>query len=212
MRFFLAFFLLLFPLTTYASVETHYAARVSARRGSETIRFAAAARFVHQHIYRGGGCYECSVRKLLPEGRGAAFLQLAATEVARITRKPVKNSLIALTAKLPAQKPSVLPRPVLRPMTVDAKGRIVSGNPVWNACVHGLPLTAALMRTNPDVIVHRQRRVRVIRPMSCRDYHRGDIRVWMFADDPSIELVLDKKGRLLGDPPAGYTLQKLNKN
>jgi hypothetical protein len=202
---------LLLPFSAFAENGGHYARRVSYRRGSETTRFAVAARFVHERVHSSGDCYECSVRNLLPEGRGAGYLFFTATEISRIRKTHVSDSLIALTAPIRTPEQSISPIPSLPFLIIDAKGRVLSRNPVWNACAHGQPVTPDLIRSNPDTILHRQRRIRTKRPMSCRDYHRGDIRVWTYADDHSIQLVLDKKGRLLGDPPVGYIL-KVRKN
>lgn len=93
------------------------------------------------------------------------------------------------------------------PIALDAKGSVVSANPVWNACIRGLPLTAEFMKTNPDKILHRQGKTRIFKPKSCRDYHRGHLKIWSYPDAP-IQLVLDGRGRLLGDAPPGYWLQK----
>lgn len=209
----IAISLLIAPAT--AAKESHYAQWQSFRRGNETARIRMAAAFLWTNTYENKGDvigFLCSIGLLLPENRGAAFLDKVADDIGFIVGAEAKVMKIRLLTgsckkadiekKMPVQQKALF---------IDAKGAVLSRNSVWNACIRGLPLTADFMKTNPDIFLHRQGRIRVFRRLTCRDYHRGDLRVWTFPDDPSIKLVLDKRGRMLGDPPAGYVIQKTKK-
>lgn len=207
------FCLLACPASVHAESghrQSYYARQESVRRGSEIVRFAAAATFVHDRLYSDASenaAYLCSIKNLLPENRGAGFLRLASERIAVITGLTRQSALFSLTSgSCDTVRTALVVKRTFRPLRIDAKGRVVSKNPVWNACIRGEPLTAAIMRTNPDVHHHRQGRIIVKIPLSCRDYHRGELRVWRFPDDPSVELVLDKRGRLLGDAPPGFVM------
>ena len=200
---------LFFPLGVSATSDPYYA-RHSARQGSEVVRFMAAAHFLRDRVHPDPADLPelfCSLSRLLPEGRGAAFLTEVSTSLSlllHMREQDIRISIIKAHCT-----PTKVAQPVrfqLKPLRLDTQGRVLSSNPVWNACIRGESLSLSFLRSNLDVYIHRQRRVRVRIPLTCRDYHRGDVRVWRFPEDPSVELVLDKKGRLLGDPPPEYVL------
>ncbi len=118
--------------------------------------------------------------------------------------KAIRIAMVKARCPSPVSAEIVRAKPKL--LRIDPQGSVISSNPVWNACIRSSYLSPALLRSNQDVYEHRQGRIRVRIPFSCRDYHRGDLRVWQFPDDPSVQLVLDKRGRLLGDPPPEYVL------
>lgn len=191
--------------------ESYYALTRSIRRGSEVQRTVAAATFTWHKIYQSTNdrkAFICSIQNLLPDNRGAGFFTTVTSLIAVITDQNVQEFRIALVTTDCSPPPIQEPKPMpLKTMFIDLSGRVISTNPVWNACTQGALLSAEFMKSNKDIIRIRQGSVRVERRLSCRDYHKGNIRVWKFADDQDVELYLDGRGRLLGDAPKGYVLK-----
>jgi len=214
LRFLFVFLLLFaFPSVVHAYNYPYYAQHEGARKGSEIERFSAAARFVHERLYparKDTAEYLCSISKLLPQNLGVSFLQSAAQKVSKISNLPEQYILIALTSDPCRKNVSLSRNPPAKPklLELDQKGSVVSSNPVWNACIRNTPMTGVFVRSNTDTFIHRQRSIIVKIPLSCRDYHRGQLKVWTYPDDPSVHLVLDSRGRLLGDAPIGYVLSE----
>lgn len=202
-------FIVVLTFPALAECSTYYAIH-AARRGSELRRLVSASRFlVGQNV----DCVPCSIGRILSDDNGANVSSLLSKRIAEMTSLHERE--VAVLLHLPRLKNSnqsprrISSKTLMKILKINRKGVIVSSNPVWNACIQNEPLTASFIKSNTDGAMHRQARVRVFRPYSCRDYHRGDLRLWRYPDDPSIELVLDKRGRLLGDPPVGYILQKV---
>lgn len=197
--------------SAHAYGDAYYARSQSERRGSELERFIAAAEFSFERSHASDtdrSEYFCALQRLLPQNRGGGFAYVVSQRLSTLLNLDTTSVSIALVrARCDIATPVTFsnhsPPKHLR---IDSIGRVVSRNPVWNSCIRGTLLTPAQLRSNPDVFVHRQRSISVRIPYSCRDYHRGEVRSWIFPDDPSIELVLDARGRLLGDAPAGYIL------
>ncbi len=190
----------------------HYATWRSSRRGSETQRIRAAAEFLWHWSGRNpaeSDAVLCSMRKIVPADRDEGLKAIVIADISLILKRPKRDVAAFLLGNSCPDEMMRLPKVSVTKMImfVDQKGAVLSSNPVWNACIRGLPLTASFMKRNPDTVEHRQRRIRVYRPLSCRDYHKGDVRAWRYPEDPSVELVLDDRGRLLGDAPQGYVLQ-----
>jgi hypothetical protein len=198
------------PRVVHAERDMYYARHRSSRTGSEVTRFIAAASFLHDRLYREPVLrpqYFCSLSRLLPEDRGAAMLaDIAETlsSVLKMDSQEIRVSIMKAHCSIPVSPRTV--RLEQKQLRMDSRGRVLSSNAVWNACIRGENLTPAFLRSNSDAFIHRQGRVRVRIPLSCRDYHRGDLRVWQFPDDASVELVLDTHGKLLGDAPPDYYL------
>lgn len=202
--------LIIFPCAVHA-YENPYYAQNGVRKASEIDRFTAAAAFVQQRLYptrKDTAKYLCSISKLLPENRGTGFLEIAVQRVSEISHLPEEYLFIALASDPCPKITLTIPRPPTkrRSLEIDKNGSVVSSNPVWNACIRNAPMTGVFVRSNTDTFIHRQRSIIVKIPFSCRDYHRGQLKVWAYPDDPSVHLVLDGRGRLLGDAPVGYVL------
>lgn len=202
-------FIVALALPGLAECSTYYATH-AARRGSELRRLVSASRFLAEQNV---DCVPCSIGLILSDENGANVSSLLSKRIAEIISLHERE--VAVLLRLPRQKNSnqsprrVSSKALMKILRVNRKGVIISNNPVWNACIQNEQLTALFVKSNTDGVMHRQARKRVFRPYSCRDYHRGDLRIWRYPDDSSIELVLDKRGRLLGDPPVGYILQKV---
>ena len=191
--------------------DSYYALTRSVRHGSEVKRTVAAATFTWHKIYQSTNdrkAFICSLKNLLPYNRGAGFFFTVTSAIAEITDRDPKDFRIALATtdcRLPQSSTPVL-KP-LKTMYIDLKGRVISSNPVWNACTQGAPLSVDFMKSNKDIIRIRQGSVHTYRHVTCRDYHKGNVHTWKFADDPDVDLFLDARGRLLGDAPKGYVLK-----
>jgi hypothetical protein len=158
----------------------------SARRGHQTNVLGASARFLALHSESdiapaafGGSAGSvltesqrslfCSMRKAIPAGSDAAVWQWTASELAALTGLSPSYSETIL------KDPSLCPQPVaavdarlakLAQITffpVDDTGP-VSSNPLWNACIRGLPITLDMIKQNQD-------RDEDGKPRSCADYH-----------------------------------------
>jgi hypothetical protein len=207
--------LLCFVRLAYADAPDAYYARHAPRRSGEIMRIEAAADFVwnhavsHEekrdlrmgHLSAGQKHLACSLAKILPD-RGGAFVHEVASH---LTDHFGISDRTAITRIL--TEAHGCPRPVAdvsSPMSritvipLDAKGIPVSRNPVWNACVRGQGLSFDFIQSNTDRFEHRSGRLRVTRPWSCRDYHRGKLALWKYPDQPHTELLLDRRGKFLG--------------
>ncbi len=154
--------------------------------------------------------YMCSLQKMFPVNAADSLIEWFAVEIARILgRDPamvtsvLKDRTFCRTRELPlvSRKADVIVR-------LNAKGVVVSTNPVWNACVSGENLTLDLIKSNTDIYMHRQANVSKKFAMTCRDYHRGNVSMWQHPDYPDLEIQLDHKGRLVGGLPFGFTAKK----
>ncbi len=87
---------------------------------------------------------------------------------------------------------------------MNKNGVVLSSNPVWNVCASGKPVSLGLIRSNTDTVSIRRGHMKKEIPMTCRDYHMGDVSVWSHPDFPGLAMTLDKKGRIVGGLPAGY--------
>lgn len=196
-------------------------------RGHGTDMFGAKANFVASFLTTdiapgafGGGpevplsddeiAYICSMQRAIPFDASSSFIEWLGGFMAGLMNRDDTMILSALKdpafcapkqAAAPVKKADVI-------IHLDAKGIVVSSNPVWNACVSGRDLTLSLIRSNEDTYVHRQGTVRKEFAMTCRDYHRGDVSMWQHPDHPGLEIELDTKGRLVGGLPAGYIAKR----
>lgn len=140
----------------------------------------------------------CVVESVLPARVYAMELPSGYEHVSRrLLRTPALRPLVKETAL-------ATPRGIV---LVDQEGFAVSTNPVWNACVRGERVFVGFIHTNRDVYIHRQGRIRKEIPMTCRDYHRGNVSVWKHPDFLDAELYLDSKGKLLGVLTQGFIVR-----
>lgn len=187
------------------------------RRGSEIVRWSNAALFLWHasqglpDVARGDdGLTDrersafCSLRRSIPNGRGGGFLSTLAQVTSSMLDRDLHSAdrfMIALTAPLDCLQTPVpsfsreSPNIVFLP--VDAYGFPHSSNPVWNACVRGQGLSIDLIRSNHDTFLHRQGRIRLQIPWTCRDYHRGSLNIWLYPDVPGSQVLLDSRGRFV---------------
>ena len=200
------------PPRVQAYADPYYARGVAMRSGSEAVRILSAADFSLERAHHGdidSTPYLCALQKLLPYERGPALRELLSLHVApKIGMHPRDVSIALVRAQCPQAMKRYSSRAVrLKHLRVDRHGVVLTENPVWNACIRATPMSLSFLRSNTDTFLHRQRTVSVRIPYTCRDYHRGDPRVWTLpGGDLSSAVVLDSHGRLLGDAPVGYTL------
>ncbi len=100
-----------------------------------------------------------------------------------------------------SQVVSFIPPNIIR---LQKNGVVRSSNPVWNVCISGQPIRKGLIMKNTDVFEYRRGHLHMHIPFTCRDYHRGDLKVWKHPDFPNVELLLDGKGRLIGGVPFSF--------
>lgn len=105
-----------------------------------------------------------------------------------------------------AKAPPALPVPKGE-VLVDAEGRPLSRNPVWNLCVRGGDIPVGVLRRNTDTHAHRRGWVRLAVPKSCDDYRRGSPNVWSHPDFSDVQIYLSEDGRLLGILTEGYVIR-----
>ncbi len=150
--------------------------------------------------------YICSMQKAQPATSTTSFTEWLGSYMANLMGRDAAQVIAALKDPsfcAPKAEAAVkTAEPVA--LRVNKKGIVVSTNPVWNACVTGKKVSLGLIRANQDTYQHRQGAVEKDIPMTCRDYHRGDVNVWNHPDFPNLEITLDGKGRLIGDLPLGY--------
>lgn len=91
-----------------------------------------------------------------------------------------------------------------KPVRLSSEGVVRSTNPVWNVCISGHSVSLGLIRHNRETYHYRRGHVKKEIPLSCRDYHTGDIAVWSHPDFPGLEVTLDAKGHLKGGIQQGY--------
>lgn len=213
--------LLVFPANAAPPLRDMYLrARERQRQGSEIRQVESAVRFLwlHRKITFSSDAntqltqLACSIRRALPEARGGEFLRTVSETIAREIGRSESVSEIFLTLTLPhlCKRPAAVQNTV-KPLSIiylDRAGAVVSSNPVWNACVRGKGITAALIKSNVDRTLHRSGRLRTEIPWSCRDYHKGPIDVWTHPDFPDISIVLDEHGKLISALPVGYLAVK----
>ncbi len=154
--------------------------------------------------------YICSMQRVLPQSADMSLIEWLGVTMAEISGRDTKQIMPAL------KDPAFCAARVLhtsinkadRIVHLNSKNIVVSTNPVWNACVSGVPVSLALIRSNQDTFAHRQGSLRTLFAKTCRDYHRGDISMWQHPDFPGLEVQLDAKGRLLGGLPTGFIVKK----
>lgn len=205
-------------------VPDPYYARTAPRRGSEIDHILAQARFLFGH--RGTDELPdsrmspftpqevhviCAFRRSLPLDRGAGFTEVLAHHlVSFFYFAHHEDILIALLRHdfclSPAHRPVSAPVRTALHVHFDIKKRVISKNPVWNACVRGENLSVDLIRMNADVFIHRQGRMIKKVPYTCRDYHPGPQNLWLYPDQPGLRIFVDKKARLLGIDPSSIDL------
>ncbi len=145
----------------------------------------------------------CIFHKILPYGRGNEFL---ATLIANITNSRRAQKAIFSQVAKPSDCDSVRSLAIKKNLIhvrhsihLDPDGRVFSNNPVWNACSRGQQLSLRLLRSNRDQFEHRQGSIRVVRPWSCRDYHRGEGNHWIYRDaGMDLVLLLGHHGKFVG--------------
>ena len=183
-----------------------YYARSAPRHGAEITRFVASADFaLRTRLHRDHTSIDsflCSVRRTLPLSRGAGFLHVYADRIAplvamdpAVVRIDLASGRRCVSTTVTAHERPLDDKAATLPL--DTVGRPLSENPVWNACIRHEGLSADLLRDNRDVYVHRQRRIRVKIPLTCRDYHRGKDELWSYPDAPGAVLLLDARGRFV---------------
>lgn len=209
----------MFGFTWPASADTPdaYYARHAARRSSGLTRMSAAADFVwsravlseekreqrlHSGLSVGQKHLTCSLSLILPD-LGGAFVQEVATRILDRSGATDRAAIVhLLTTGESCPRRMVEPAPAIAPtlliIPIDARGIPLSSNPVWNACVRRQGLSFDLIQSNTDRFEHRRGKVRITRPLSCRDYHRGSVAFWKYPDQPDLELLLDRRGKFLG--------------
>ena len=193
--------------------DMYLRARQRTRQGSEIRQIESAARFVWRSLDQEQSSlrhFACAMRKIVPEGRGGRYLEQVAGLFSGINGTSLSESLIALTRSGLSNAPVIegaSPQP-LSIIHLDKQGAVVSGNPVWNACIRGTGITSALIKSNQDRSLQRTGHQRTWIPWSCRDYHKGKIDVWQHPDYPELSLVLDEHGRLMSALPVGYLAVK----
>lgn len=149
----------------------------------------------------------CSLRRSLPSNRGAGFLQTLSVRLVPLFHSARSTDiLIALTRHdtCTSERQQIVSQPVRFSLHIqfDSAKRVVSRNPVWNACIRSENLSVDLIRSNTDVFIHRQGRIVQKIPYTCRDYHRGPQNLWLYPDQPGLQIFVDSKARLLGILPS----------
>lgn len=216
-------FIVLSPTLVLAQlpdVSDPYYARSAPRRAGELAHVLAQARFLAAMAQKEsdnvvvGSPFSvrelsllCSLRRSLPSNRGAGFLQILSMHLVPFFHSARSSDiLIALTrhdtCTLERQKLVSRPASFTLHIQFDRTKRVVSHNPVWNACVRSENLSVDLIRTNTDVFTHRQGRITKNIPYTCRDYHRGQQNLWLYPDQPGLQIFVDTKARLLGILPS----------
>jgi hypothetical protein len=209
--------LTLYPLSIHAMQYKngpYYASVVGARRNSQFNRLTSATAFLWNHSDHSKDAQKnliCSVRKIVLQERGSELKQILAGEISSMTNQSQAEVAVALSASHYCDEPEPIVQPIAEriPVFVNRDGTVHSNNPVWNACITGKDLSVELLKSNPDVFEHRQGRIRILRPYSCRDYHRGPLMVWKHPDFLDLSVALDQKGRLKGSLPRGYMVKKM---
>ncbi len=174
------------------------------------VRDAEQSRGLHSSLDNTESDFVCSMQKALPRNASPALIEWFAHTVAEIMHRDISQITPAL--KDPAfclpQRNALRVRKTVAIVHLNAKGVVMSRNPVWNACVTGRSVSLALIRSNKEYFIHRQGSHRKLLAKTCRDYHRGNTSLWQHPDFPDLEVHLDAKGRLLGGVPTGYILKK----
>lgn len=150
--------------------------------------------------------YICSMQKAQPANSTTSFTEWLGSYMANLMGRDATQVIAALKDPAFCAPEAEAAVKTAEPVAVrvNKKGIVVSTNPVWNACVTGNKVSLGLIRANQDTYQHRQGAIEKDIPMTCRDYHRGDVNVWLHPDFPNLELTLDGKGRLVSDLPLGY--------
>ncbi len=150
--------------------------------------------------------YICSMQKAQPATSTTSFTEWLGSYMANLMGRDAAQVIAALKDPAFCAPKAEAAVKTAEPVAVrvNKKGIVVSTNPVWNACVTGNKVSLGLIRANQDTYQHRQGAIEKDIPMTCRDYHRGDLNVWLHPDFPNLELTLDGKGRLVSDLPLGY--------
>lgn len=193
--------------------DMYLRARLRTRQGSEIRQIESAARFVWRFVDREQSSlqhFTCAMRKIIPDGRGGRYLEQVAALLSVTDEASVSESQVALTRSGFCDIPAITgvsPKP-LSIIHLDKQGAVVSGNPVWDACIRGTGITSALIKSNKDRSLQRTGHQRTWIPWSCRDYHKGKIDVWTHPQYPDLSLVLDEHGRLMSALPVGYLAVK----
>ena len=204
-----------------SDVPDPYYAHTAPRRGSEVDHILAQARFLFGHTDADGSSEThhthsftpeeahvvCALRRSLPSDRGAGFLQTLSMHLVPLFHSARSTDiLIALTRHdtCTPERHQIVSQPVRFSLHIqfDSAKRVVSRNPVWNACIRSENLSVDLIRSNTDVFIHRQGRIVQKIPYTCRDYHRGPQNLWLYPDQPGLQIFVDSKARLLGILPS----------
>lgn len=153
--------------------------------------------------------YVCSMQRALPYDAPDALTEWIGRTMARIMGRHAEQVMPALKdSSFCESHASRSPRKKVPAVVhLTKNGVVVSTNPVWNACVTSERLTRDLIRSNRDIIVVHRGNISKKIPLTCRDYHRGDVHLWQHPDFPELEIQLDEKGRLLGGVPAGFVVR-----
>ncbi len=204
------------------------ATAVAPHQGHGTAVFIASANFVARSLGVGNtsfGAFEgrfdvpltkaeseyiCSMQRAIPYDTINSFTEWLGGIMADIMGRDVSQIMPALKDPffcLPRQAATKRSKADVI-VHLNVKNVVVSTNAVWNACVSRENLTRDLIRTNKDTFVRRQRTVSKKIPLSCRDYHRGDLGMWRHPDFPGLEIQLDSRGRLLGGLPTGFVARQ----
>ncbi|MDD5055954.1 MAG: hypothetical protein PHZ00_06860 [Candidatus Peribacteraceae bacterium] len=197
-------------------------ARERRRQGSEVMQVQSAARFLWSRSGMPqageGGVFPvqaeqliCALRRSLPHDRGGEFASQISTILGDIVGLSAKDVRIALTDHTFCREKQAAGGVATEPLRIihlDRSGTPISSNPVWNACIRGQGITAALIKSNTDKALYRSGHQRTEIPWSCRDYHKGPIDVWTHPDFPGLSIVLDDRGRLMSALPADYLAVK----
>ena len=147
----------------------------------------------------------CSMQKKAPVNNPGLFAWFAGYVASLIGRDADQVSTALQDATLCVTAPEAKVETAPTAIRLDKKGRVVSNNALWNACVRGDRIPLGLIQHNPDKIVDRN----YSRPKTCRDYNMGSDRsVWKMPGEFGIEVTVDAKGRLIGDLPTGYVAVK----
>lgn len=206
----IVFFITLIPVTLASDdVFDPYYARRAPRRASEVQHIVSSARFLlDSDPTQSTQSVLCSVQRSLPFDRGGGFYETVAQNLVQLfpgeSQEEVLISLLrhdrcASQSSLEVQHPRKRPKILIH---FDDARRIVSSNPVWNACVRRDHLSHDLIQMNTDIFIHRQGSVLKKIPYTCRDYHRGSDNLWIYPDQPGLQIYIDNSARFLGILPS----------
>ncbi len=130
--------------------------------------------------------YLCSMKEAIPS-INTPFFDWYVSYIAGVmgrTTGVISDALKSTTLCAPAVSAQAPVKIDTTAFAIDADGYPISSNPVWNACIRGQGLSMALILSNPD---HVEDRYGAGRPLTCRDYHIGDVNVWTHPDHKGME-------------------------